>query len=424
MALPFSPAPGSRHDGLRSRAFRLLLLATVASFSGYAMLLPLVPLWAVRGGAGEIGAGATTAVFMLTTVAMQLGMPWLLARGGYRWTFVTGSLLLGLPTALVGLSFDLVPLLVVAAVRGVGFGMVTVVGSALAARLVPPGQIGRAAGYYGMAVGAPLLVVLPAGVWLSLNVGFWVPFLAATLAPLLGAVAAAAIRLDVRGDADRAGRDGQRADGRTVLRLWGTLAAPLVAMLVLAVASSAVVTFLAIPLAAAPWVATAGLLGYSAAVLVGRWAAGLANDRGPGRSLLVAGALGASSGMILLAWALWPAGQGWSGPGAVAVTLVIVGAVLFGAGFGGVQNETMVLMFRRSGPAEYGTASAAWNIGFDAGTGVGALGLGVVAQTLGYGPAFAVAAVAATACLPVALSLARRTGRGGSAPSAADGGAY
>ncbi|MBX9390989.1 MFS transporter, partial [Streptomonospora halotolerans] len=187
--------PDLPHQGLRGWGFRLLVLASVLSFSGYVLLLPVVPLWAARGGAGELGAGATTAVFMGTTVLTQLAMPWLLDHGGYRWTFAVGALLLGAPAPLLAAATDLGPLLAVSALRGVGFGMVTVVGSALAARLVPPEQIGRAAGYYGMAVGLPHVLLLSGGVWAALNLGFEAVFWAAGAAPVAGALAAAGIWL-------------------------------------------------------------------------------------------------------------------------------------------------------------------------------------------------------------------------------------
>src|SRR5699024_6808527 len=146
--------------GLRGRGFALLIGATAIGLSGFAAVLPLVPLWAARCGADEFGAGATTAVFMLTTVLAQLGMPWLLDRGAYRWAFPVGSLVMGLPTPLCALTTDLLPLVVVSGVRGIGFGMVTVAGTALAARLVPGKQLGRATAFYGLAVGVPQVFIL------------------------------------------------------------------------------------------------------------------------------------------------------------------------------------------------------------------------------------------------------------------------
>src|SRR5918997_772049 len=83
--------------GIAGGPFRFMLGATVLCFSGYALLLPVVPLWAERGGSGALGSGATTAMLMATTVATQLAVPWLLVRIGHRWVLAAGSVLLGAP---------------------------------------------------------------------------------------------------------------------------------------------------------------------------------------------------------------------------------------------------------------------------------------------------------------------------------------
>ena len=58
-----------------------------------------------------------------------------------------------------------------------------------------------------------------------------------------------------------------------------------------------------------------------------------------------------------------------------------------------MQNESLVMAFQAAGPRQLGSASAIWNIGYDAGTGIGALALGFVATTAGYAWVFAVSAV-------------------------------
>lgn len=397
--------------GLRGRGFALLILATAAGLCGFAAVLPLVPLWASRGGAGEFGAGATTAAFMLTTVLTQLGMPWLLDRaGGYRWTFPVGSLVMGLPMPLFALTTDLGPLVAISAVRGVGFGMVTVAGTALAARLVAREQVGRATGYYGLAVGLPQIVILPGGVALALNIGFDTAFWLTGICGVLAAVLASGIwfadggrnRAALRGAGPGEGRGTPEAPSAPRgLPLLIALAAPLVVMLVVSSAASAIVTFLAIPLEQAAWLVSALLAAYALMLVIGRWTAGVLYDRYRRTVLLLPGTCAAAAGTGLLTAGLWANGDG--APGAGVSLLVLGGTALFGLGFGAVQNEAVTVMLDRAGPSGYGRASAWWNIGYDAGTGVGAIGLGLVIQLMGYGPAFAVVAVSLAAVLPLAL---------------------
>ncbi|WDZ91987.1 MFS transporter [Nocardiopsis sp. HUAS JQ3] len=397
--------------GLRGRGFALLIAATAVGLCGFAAVLPLVPLWATRGGAGEFGAGSTTAVFMLTTVLTQLAMPWLLERGGYRWAFPVGALVMGLPTPLFALTADLGPLVAVSAVRGVGFGMVSVAGTVLAARLVPHHQVGRATGYYGLAVGLPQVLILPGGVALALNVGFDTAFWLTGLCSVLGGALAwgiwyadggrnrAALRSTVRTAAPAPAGDpaADASAGRPLLR---ALAAPLVLMLLTASSASAIITFLAIPLERAAWLVGGALAAYALAVVAGRWTAGMLHDRHRRTLLLLPGMVGAVAGMALVTAALWSVGDA---PGTGTALLVLLGSAVFGLGFGAVQNETVTLMLNRAGPAGYGRASAVWNIGYDAGSGAGAVVLGLLIQLTGYGPAFAVTAVALLASVPLAL---------------------
>ena len=400
--------------GIRGRGFALLILATAVGLCGFAAVLPLVPLWASRGGAGEFGAGSTTAAFMLTTVITQLGMPWLLDRaGGYRWAFPVGSLIMGLPMPLFALTTDLGPLVAISAVRGVGFGMVTVAGTALAARLVAKEQVGRATGFYGLAVGLPQIVILPGGVALALNIGFDTAFWLTGICGVVAAVLSSGIwfadggrnRSALRG-AGPAGRG--PTDAHEALRGFGLMIAlggPLVVMLVVSSAASAVVTFLAIPLEQAAWLVSALLAVYALTLVTGRWTAGVMYDRYRRTVLLLPGTVGTVAGMGLLTAGLWI--NGGEAPGLGVALLVLSGTALFGLGFGAVQNETVTVMLGRAGPAGYGRASAVWNIGYDAGTGVGAVGLGLVIQLMGYGPAFAVVAVSLAAVLPLALNRKR-----------------
>lgn len=361
--------------GIAGAPFRFMLGATVLGFSGYALLLPVVPLWAERGGSGPLGAGATTAVLMATTVGTQLAVPWLLARVGHRWVLALGSVLLGAPAPLLALSADLAPVLALSAVRGVGFGLATVAGSALVAELVPPAQHGRAAGRYGLAVGLPQLVLLAAGVAVVERFGFTAVFVAAGVGPVLGALLVPAIRMP-RAPARPVDTPRARPPARSALP-------PVVAMLTCSTAQGGLITFLPLAVPGAGLLVPGALLATAAGALLGRLLAGeLVDRRGWGGRLLVPGMLLTAAGMVAEVVALA------TGTGAA----VVLGAAAVGVGFGLVQNDALTVLFAAFGSGGYGAASAAWNIAFDAGTGVGALGLGAVAEPFGYSAAFAVAA--------------------------------
>jgi predicted MFS family arabinose efflux permease len=92
----------------------------------------------------------------------------------------------------------------------------------------------------------------------------------------------------------------------------------------------------------------------------------------------------------------------------VGVVALVLGAALVGIGFGLVQNDSLVSMFALSGPARYSTASAVWNAAYDTGTGIGAVGLGALAQGFGFRVAFGAVALLLLAGLPALASGAVR----------------
>ncbi|WP_214371287.1 MFS transporter [Pseudonocardia sp. H11422] len=374
-----------------------MLAATVFGFAGYALLLPVVPLWAARGGSGELGAGATTGVLMLATVATQLGVPWLLARWGYRFVLGAGMVLLGAPTPLFALSTDLVAVLAISAVRGVGFGMLTVAGSALVAELVPRAEHGRAAARYGFAVGAPQLVLLPAGVAVAERLGFTVVFAVAGAAPLLGALLVPLIRAERH---DRPGAEpvapAVAVAGEPGAGLRRHAVGPVLAMLTCSTAQGGLITFLPLAVANPGLLVPLALLATGSGALLGRWLAGeLVDRRGMGGRLLVPGMLLAAAGMLAELLAV-------GGAGAPAATALVGGAAAVGVGFGVVQNDSLVALFTAGGAQRYGTASAIWNIAYDAGTGAGAVGLGAVAEPYGFRTAFGTAALLLVLAVPAA----------------------
>ncbi|WP_046470833.1 MFS transporter [Allosalinactinospora lopnorensis] len=417
MPSPSSSGSGTRRPGgspatapsapsaLTGRDFLILLAATLLAFCNFAPLLSVLPLWSAGSGTGHGGVGGIAGTMMATTVGVQFLMPWILSRFGLRPILAAGALLLGTPTLAYVASPDLTWVLTVSAVRGAGFGMVVVAGSALVAELVPAAQRGRAAGLYGMAVGLPHVLMLPLGVWYVQNVGFGAVFVITALlgvlvVPLMAMMSGP--RATVHGDPAGSGRPSSRT-----LR---PLAAPWAVLLGTACAMGGVTSFLALALGdsgAAP----VALLLLSLGVILGRWGAGVCTDRiGEGR-LMLPGLAASALGMVGLAAAT----EIDTGAGVLAAGA----AVLYGTSFGAVQNDTLVTMFHRAGPGGGGTASTVWNVGYDAGTGIGSVVVGVLAAEVGIAGSFTVTALAMLVITPLVWAAPRRAGTAGGRRSGA-----
>ncbi|MFG3256078.1 MFS transporter [Streptomyces sp. NPDC048172] len=369
------PRRDDTDDRSRNRPFRFLLAGTVAVFGNLSLLLAVVPLWAEEGGGGHGGAGATTAVTMAATVAAQLCMGLVLRRTAARRALALGTLTMGLPAFAYALSDGLTWTLAVSAVRGLGFGMVTVAGSALVAELVPESRRGRAVGQYGVAIGIPAVASLPVGAWAADTFGYTPVFV---VAGALG-VLAAPLSASARGTLPPPERTREREQGRGRGRRGNDSLRPFLTPWTLLFVSVGTFGSLAsfLPLAlTAPGAAPAGLFALSTALIAGRWAAGVRNDRRGG-----AGRLAAPSGLLC---ALGMLGFGAAGavPEPLSLPLALLAGAAHGFGLGALQNDTLVAMFHRAGPGRHGVASAVWNSAYDAGFGTGALTTGLLSQSL------------------------------------------
>lgn len=171
---------------LMSRAFALVLVAGVGSSTSFYLLFSALPRYADATGTGGVGAGLSTGVMMLATVAAELVVARLVTRFGYRAVFGTGLALLGIPALALVASGSMAVILLACLVRGAGFAVAVVLGGALVASIVPAGRRGEGLGVYGIACGVPAMVALPMGLWLGDLVGYEVVFALAGVSALAG----------------------------------------------------------------------------------------------------------------------------------------------------------------------------------------------------------------------------------------------
>ena len=148
------------------------LIAVATAFGSWTMLLPTLPLAVIESGGSKTLAGATTGIFMLFTVITQMFTPRALRTIGYTPVMVFSAAILGVPALAYMVSIAPVPVLAVSAIRGIGFGALTVAQAALIAELVPLKFLGKASGALGLVIGLVEMLVLPLGLNLAKHFGF------------------------------------------------------------------------------------------------------------------------------------------------------------------------------------------------------------------------------------------------------------
>ena len=387
---------GTRAPIWREPGMAPLALMTAAGFSGYALLLTVAPLWVVEGGATTAESGLVNGVLLLFTVLTQLLVPRALRTFGWGPVLTVGLALLGLPGVLMSLGSDLSLVLALSAVRGVGFGVLTVTGSAAVAALVGAERRGEAIGVYGLAVAVPNLVLLPAGPWIAETAGYWVVFVmsALTVAGIPAALRlASALHLSAPELHPEAAFSHDPADPESAA--YRQLVQPVLILLAVTLAGGAVVTFTPQMIDSAG-LAAAGLLLMGLAAAVARWRIGLFADRHGAQRFLVPLVPLTGAAMALLAWSVADADS-------VRVVSFLVAMPLVGLCYGGLQNLTLVISFEVVSRRHHNLASAVWNVGFDAGTALGSVAVGIIAQLTSFTTAFLVAAAITAATLPLAL---------------------
>jgi predicted MFS family arabinose efflux permease len=388
---------------LVTRPLLIRFVSVAGAAASFFLMLSVVPLYARSAGASTGTAGLTTTALSLSTVAGYLPSPRLVARFGHRAVLVAGLVLLGAPALVLTFSANLTVIMVVCAVRGIGFAATCVAGGALTAMLLPAERRGEGLALVGVVSGVPSATALSLGVWLAAHLGYGPVFVAAAIA----ALAPLASMPGLPGPAPRrlpphqAPHEGpHRAAGVLSALRAPSLIRPAIVFSTTAMGAGVFVTF--VPLAAprpaggAAAVVAPALFIQLAASIGGRWLAGRLGDRrgaatllGPA-ALLGHGSAVAAAGLALLTLTSVPAA-------------VIASAVLFGTGFGIAQNASLTLMYSGVPESGYSTVSAVWNLAYDAGMGVGAAAFGALAAQTGYPVAFA----AMAAILPATLLAAR-----------------
>ena len=131
------------------------------------------------------------------------------------------------------------------------------------------------------------------------------------------------------------------------------------------------------------------------AQMISRYFAGVVADkRGvPGTTMIPAQFL-VLIGVVVLAVTL---------SGALPWPWLFVSVLVYGLGYGAIQNESMLDMFTRLPRSKLSEASALWNMSFDSGTGLGSLLLGFVVASAGYVGAFSTAAVIVSVALTLRI---------------------
>jgi MFS family permease len=380
-AQPGAAAPAR----LLSVPLAVTFLAEFTSLTSFLLLLSVMPMPAAAAGTGSSGAGLITGSLLLGTVAAEAVATAAIRRFGYRTVLAAGAVLLGAPALAMLVREPQAVMVGVSVVRGFGFGLSGVAAGALTAKLLPPERRGEGLGLLGVVSGVPAIVALPAGIWLA---GHHLAAAAAAIAATTALLPLTAIRWLPGGrEARQSARTGRPRSARGSGRIAGAaLRLPLI-FAAATVAAGVLDSFLPLAKGIPSTLASAALLVQAITATLSRWQAGKHGDRYGHARLLIPALAVAALGMAVM--------LGLGSP-----VLIFAGMVLFGAGFGVIENATFALLIEQLPEAK---ASALWNLAYDAGYGAGPAAFGLICVSTGYPAAFALTGALILATLPAAL---------------------
>jgi len=381
-AQPGAAAPAR----LLSVPLAVTFLAEFTSLTSFLLLLSVMPMLAAAAGTGSSGAGLITGSLLLGTVAAEVTATAAIRRFGYRTVLAAGAVLLGAPALAMLVREPQAVMVSVSVVRGFGFGLCGVVTGALTAKLLPPERRGEGLGLLGVVAGVPAIVALPAGIWLA---GHHLAAAAAAMAAAAALLPLAAIRWLPGGrEARNTARSGRPRAARSPGRMAATTALRLPLIFAAATIAAGVLdSFLPLAKGIPSNLASAALLVQAVTATLSRWQAGKRGDRYGHTRLLIPALAVAALGMATMTALGSP-------------VMIFAGMVLFGAGFGVIENATFALLIEQLPEAK---ASALWNLAYDAGYGAGPAVFGLICVSTGYPAAFALTGALILATLPAAV---------------------
>jgi predicted MFS family arabinose efflux permease len=359
-------------------------LAEFTSLTSFFLLLSVMPMLAAAAGASSSAAGLMTGALLLGTVAAEVMAAPAIGRFGYRMVLTAGAVLLGAPALAMLIREPQAVMLTVSLVRGFGFGLCGVATGALTAKLLPPGRRGEGLGLLGIVSGIPAVIALPAGAWLG---GHHLGMAAAAAAAAVGLLPLAVIRWLPGGrEPRRTVRTGRLLGVRRPRRMSGSaLRLPLI-FAATTIAAGVLDSFLPLTKGITSNLVSAALLVQAITATLCRWQAGKHGDRYGHTRLLIPALAVAAVGMAAMIMLSSP-------------VVMFAAMVLFGAGFGVIENATFALLIEKLAEAK---ASALWNFAYDAGYGAGPAVFGLLCVRTGYPVAFALTGALILAAVPVA----------------------
>jgi MFS family permease len=351
---------------LFTRSFTVICLATFFFYASFYLILPVMPLYVAAMGATSFQIGLVIGLFAMMAMVLRPPTGWIIDTRGCRVVLVAGMAIFLLASLGYVIAHSVGAVLALRVFHGMGMGLFPTAATVVVAEVAPPARRGEAMGWFGIANSVGLILGPAVGMPIAAGAGFRTLFLVAGGVALVGLVCI--------GMLPRIGRvPAQIARPPRPQDFFSPAAVlPAVLLLFLYVPYGAMLAFIPI-VAADRGLGNPGTFytAFALAVLLIRSRAGHVSDRRGRIAVIIPGLLVASVAFAILALT---SGRIW----------VLVGAAIYGFGFGSVQPALMALTADRVPPEERGKAMGTFYTAWELGIMTGSTGAGLLLEVTDF----------------------------------------
>lgn len=351
---------------LFTRSFTVICLATFFFYASFYLILPVMPLYVAAMGATSFQIGLIIGLFAMMAMVLRPPTGWIIDTRGCRVVLVAGMAIFLLASLGYVIARSVGAVLALRLFHGMGMGLFPTAATVVVAEVASPARRGEAMGWFGIANSVGLILGPAVGMPIAAGAGFRTLFLVAGGVAMMGLVCI--------GMLPRIGRVPAQIARPPRPQDFFSRAAVLPSFLLL---------FLHVPygamLAFIPIVAADRGLGnpgtfytaFALAVLLIRAKAGHVSDRRGRVAVIIPGLLVAGVAFAILGLT---SGRIW----------VLVGAAIYGLGFGSVQPALMALTADRVPPEERGKAMGTFYTAWELGIMTGSTGAGLFLEVTDF----------------------------------------
>jgi len=350
-----------KKEKLLTKNFILTSLSTFTIFTSFYFLLVTLPIYILKIGGSESEIGLIIGVFTISAVLLRPFIGRELDRHGRKKILLAGSLVFLFSMILYDFTTDVISLLLLRVLHGLGWGAATTAASTIIADIVPASRRGEAMGVFGMASNVAMAIGPALSIMLLNSSSFH------TLFAVTSVIAFISLLLVLPISEIRVERPKTPLFSKEALF-------PSAIMFAVAVTYGSIVSFLAL-FAQKQGISNPGIFFtlFALTLILVRTFAGKFSDR-KGRNFVIV------PGLLLITSGLWVLGA------ATSLQFFLAAALLYGLGFGIVHPALMALLVDRVSERGRGSAMGTFTAAFDLGIGAGSIIMGLALQSAGESP--------------------------------------